>query len=427
MAEITVVLAGVHGHGWWHLRNLRRLQDLGRVRLVGVCDLVPAAPELLEGFGALVQSPSLTELLDRTTPDIVVIATPIHTHAELALVAARAGVHILLEKPPAPTLAAYRRIVDGVSAAGVACQVGFQSLGSGAVARAAELVRSGEIGAVRGISAAGAWHRDSTYYDRARWAGHRTLDGVDVVDGALTNPFAHALATALQVDGSASDDLGSKVELELWHAYDIDSDDTSCLRLVTSRGTTITVAVTLCAPDRTEPYLVLHGERGRAVLWYTRDVLEIEHTATLERTVNSSSEDAVDAVADERVDLLENLVAHLIDRNVPLLVPLSATLAFMHAVEAVRLAPAPRPIPKRFLEISPVPNAVAGAESRIVPGVVKLVAASADRLALFSELGVDWALPVGSALPVDSAQLVGSAQPSEPGRNPETVSTRGME
>ncbi|HST84714.1 MAG TPA: Gfo/Idh/MocA family oxidoreductase [Kineosporiaceae bacterium] len=410
MTELTVVLAGVHGHGWWHLRNLRRLQALGRVRLVGVCDLVPAAPELLEGFDGLVQSSSLTEVLDRTKPDIVVIATPIHTHAELALVAARAGVHILLEKPPAPTLAAYQRIVDGVSAAGVACQVGFQSLGSGAVTRAADLVRSGEIGAVRGISAAGAWHRDSTYYDRARWAGHRTLDGVDVVDGALTNPFAHALATALQVDGSASDDLGSEVELELWHAYDIDSDDTSCLRLVTSRGTTITVAVTLCAPDREEPYLVLHGERGRAVLWYTRDVLEIEHTATPEQPVRSSSAVVGDAVvADERVDLLENLVAHLADRDVPLLVPLSATLAFMHAVEAVRLAPAPRPIPKRFLEISAVPNAGVDAESRIVPGVVKLVMASADRLALFSELDVEW------------------AQPSEPGSNPETVSTRGTE
>ena len=397
MAEITVVLAGVHGHGWWHLRNLRRLQGLGRVRLAGVCDLVPAAPELLEGFDALVQSPSLTEVLELTEPDIVVIATPIHTHADLALVAARAGVHILLEKPPAPTLAGYRRIVDGVRAAGVACQVGFQSLGSGAVARAAELVRSGEIGAVRGISAAGAWHRDSTYYDRARWAGHRTLDGVDVVDGALTNPFAHALATALRVDGSESDDLGSEVELELWHAYDIDSDDTSCLRLLTSRGTTITVAVTLCAPDRNEPYLVLHGDRGRAVLWYTRDVLEIEPTATEEGTarrpsvVPGADGSSAAVVPDERVDLLENLAAHLVDREVPLLVPLSATRAFMHAVEAVRLAPAPRPIPRRFLEITPVPDAGVEAESRIVPGVVELVAASADRLALFSELGVDWA------------------------------------
>jgi predicted dehydrogenase len=384
---VGVVLAGVHGHGWWHLRNLRRLQDLGRVRLAGLCDLVPAGPELLAGFEGVQQSPSLTDLLDRTGAGIAVIATPIHTHAELTLAAARAGVHVLLEKPPAPTLAAYQRIVEGVRTAGVAVQVGFQSLGSRAVTRAAELVRSGELGVVRGISAAGAWQRDSTYYGRARWAGRRTLDGVDVVDGALTNPFAHALATALRVDGSESEALTAPVELELWHAYDIDSDDTSCLRAVSGRGTTITVAVTLCAANPGDPYLVIHGERGRAVLWYTRDLLEIEHRAA-------------DSAPEGRVDLLENLLAHVNQPDQsperprePLLVPLPATRAFMQAVEAVRLAASPRPIPARFLHVEPVPTAAGPAERRTVPGVEELVAASADRVALFSELGVDWASP----------------------------------
>jgi len=404
-----VVLAGVHGHGWWHLRNLRRLQSLGRVRLVGVCDLVPAAPDLLAGFGVVDQSPSLTELLARTEPDVVVIATPIHTHAELTLAAAQVGVHILLEKPPAPTLEAYRRIVAGVDAAGVACQVGFQSLGSGAVARAARLVRDGEIGAVWGISAAGAWQRDSTYYRRARWAGRRTLDGVAVVDGALTNPFAHALATALRVDGSEGDDLAGAVELELWHAYDIDSDDTACLRLVTSRGTTITVAVTLCAAGPGEPYLVIHGERGRAVLWYTRDLLEIEGGASVFEQDETAEQNS--GAGHGRVDLLENLLTHLARPEVPLLVPLPATLAFMQAVEAVRLAPAPGPIPERFQQVTQLETAGGLAERRTVPGVEDLVAASADRLALFSELGVEWSGPgsglTGAADPVGRAGGVG--------------------
>lgn len=393
--EVRVVLAGVHGHGWWHLRNLRRLQSLGRVRLVGVCDVVRAEPDLLEGFGVVDQSPSLPELLARTEADLVVITTPIHTHADLALAAARAGVHILLEKPPAPTLESYQRIVAGVEAAQVACQVGFQSLGSGAVARAARLVRYGEIGSVRGISAAGAWQRDSTYYDRARWAGRRTLDGVDVVDGVLTNPLAHALATALRVDGSQSDDLDpAAVELELWHTYDIDSDDTACLRLVTARETTITVAVTLCAANPGLPYLVIHGERGRAVLWYTRDLLVIEDPATPSGPNGPQPPDG-DAVGDGRMDLLENLITHLDQPEVPLLVPLPSTRAFMHAVEAVRRAPAPRPIPARFQQVTALPTAGGTAERRTVPGVEELVAASADRLALFSELGVDWAQPLG--------------------------------
>jgi predicted dehydrogenase len=376
MAEARVALAGVHGHGWWHLANLRRLQAEQKARLVGVCEVAPVEPDLLADFGLEAQSSSLSEVLDRARPDILVIATPIHTHAELAATAARAGVHLLLEKPPAPTFTGYEGIVDAVATTGIACQVGFQSLGSAAVDRAVHLVRSGEIGAVKGISAAGAWQRDSTYYTRARWAGRRTLDGVDVVDGALTNPFAHALATALRVDGNDGDDLAGAVELELWHAYDIDSDDTAALRLRTSRGTTITVAVTLCAADPGLPYIVIHGERGRAVLWYNRDQLSISDGPT---------------VTYGRVDLLENLIAHLADPDVPLIVPLASTRAFMQAVEAVRLAPSPRPVPSEFVDARPVQNEVGSAERRTVPGIEDLVRASADRLALFSELDAPWA------------------------------------
>jgi hypothetical protein len=205
---------------------------------------------------------------------------------------------------------------------------------------------------------------------------------VDVVDGALTNPFAHALATALRVDGSDSDDLHGGVELELWHAYDIESDDTACLRLVTGRGTTVTVAVTLCAARPADPYLVIHGERGRAILWYTRDVLEVERTAGC----------LGGRPAEGRVDLLENLAEHLTHPEVPLLVPLPATSAFMQAVEAIRRAPAPRSIPCRFQQVEQVEIGGVAAQRRTLPGVEILVAASADRLALFSELGAPWAV-----------------------------------
>ncbi len=109
------------------------------------------------------------------------------------------------------------------------------------------------MGEIVGIGAAGAWQRDASYYARAPWAGRRGLGGVPVVDGALTNPFAHATATALALDGDTGADGLREVGVELFRANPIEADDTSCLRLVTARDTTITVAVTLCAtrlPDR---------------------------------------------------------------------------------------------------------------------------------------------------------------------------------
>ena len=91
-----------------------------------------------------------------------------------------------------------------------------------------------------------SWQRDDAYYGRATWAGQRTLGGVAVVDGVLTNPLAHATATAVALDGGAGGGLHD-IRVELFRANPIEADDASCLRLVTAGGTPITVAATLCA------------------------------------------------------------------------------------------------------------------------------------------------------------------------------------
>ena len=107
------------------------------------------------------------------------------------------------------------------------------------------------------------------YFQRARWAGRRTLDGVAVVDGAVTNAFAHSTAAALLLDGSPGVDEVRSVETELFRANAIESDDTSTVRIVTTRGTTIVAALTLSAePPGADPRIIVHGSRGRAVLTY---------------------------------------------------------------------------------------------------------------------------------------------------------------
>lgn len=374
-----VLLVGAHGHGRWHLRNLDRLRRAGApVRLAGVCDVRALDAEQRALAGDVPTGPGLADLLDLVRPQVTVVCTPIPTHADLALAAARAGSHVLLEKPPTPSWAEYERLRAGVAATGRACQVGFQSLGSAAVPHVRALVADGAIGEVRGIGAAGAWVRDVGYWARAPWAGRRSLDGVPVVDGALTNPFAHATATALALDGTGGQDPRD-VRVELYRASPIEADDTACLRLTTARGTPVAVAVTLSAERPAEPYVVVHGTRGRIVLDYKRDRVRLEAREQAGTSTLGST------------DLLENLVAHTRDPDVPLLVPLAATRAFMRVVEAVRLAPDPREIPpglRRTDTSGPHPRAV-------VPGVRAAVDRAAAELALFSELDLPWALPAG--------------------------------
>jgi predicted dehydrogenase len=234
MSSVDIVLAGARGHGRWHLENIRRLQDKGVVRLAGICELTPlTARELPEGLGTPEQSADFGALLDSTGARIAVICTPIQTHTDLALEAARRRVHLLLEKPPAPSYAEFRRMAEGVAEAGIACQIGFQSLGSQAVPAIRRMIAEGAIGRLAGIGGAGAWARAESYYRRAPWAGRRRLNGVDVIDGALTNPLAHAVATALALGGTTRAEHVTHVETELLRANDIESDDTSCVHRAT--------------------------------------------------------------------------------------------------------------------------------------------------------------------------------------------------
>ncbi|MFH8939431.1 Gfo/Idh/MocA family protein [Streptomyces griseosporeus] len=376
---VPVVLAGARGHGRWHVENIRRLQDRGVVRLVGICELTPLTED--EFGGELPrQSSDFGALLDATGARAAVVCTPIPTHTDLALTAAERGVHLLLEKPPAPSYAEYRRMADGVARAGVACQIGFQSLGSHALPAIRRMIADGLIGEVTGVGGAGAWARPEAYFRRAPWAGRRRLNGVDVVDGALTNPLAHAVATALALAGAARAEDVTRIETELLRANAIESDDTSCVRVTTGRDLQVTVAATLCAEHPDEPYVLVHGTRGRITFWYKQD-----------RVLLQRADHGPEEFEYGRTDLLENLAAHL-TTGADLLVPPETTGAFMRVVEAIRTAPDPAPLPGSAWH--PLPEE----GRRVVPGVDGLVAAAADTLALYSELGAPWA-PAAHALP----------------------------
>jgi hypothetical protein len=195
-----------------------------------------------------------------------------------------------------------------------------------------------------------------------------------VVDGVLTNPLAHAVATSLALLGTTRAEDVTGIETELLRANAIESDDTSCVRVHTPRGP-VTVAATLCAEHPGEPYVLVHGDRGRITFWYKQD------RVLLQRSGRGPEETEYG-----RTDLLENLAGHL-EHGTALLVPPDDTGAFMRVVEAIRTAPDPAPLPDTAWR--PLPDE----RRRIVPGVEGLVAAAADTLALYSELGASWALP----------------------------------
>ena len=112
--------------------------------------------------------------------DAVIIATTTGSHADLAVAAARAGKHVLLEKPMATTVADCRRIEAAVTSAGVRMMIGFKFRFAPAVLAAREAVPSPVV-----VTA-------HTLYDAAQttagWLGDRAASG-----GRLTSSLVHAV------------------------------------------------------------------------------------------------------------------------------------------------------------------------------------------------------------------------------------------
>ncbi|MGO4234512.1 DUF6807 family protein [Pseudarthrobacter sp. YAF2] len=371
-----IALVGVHGFGERHLANLARLEQAGALELVAVADPNPPQPGTLADTVAVF--PDLDGLLAaQPGADVVILATPIQTHAPLAIAALQAGMNVYVEKPPVASLAQFEQVLAAAREHGRLVQVGFQSLGSQALPAIRDLVDAGEIGTVLGLSATGQWLRTKAYFNRSRWAGKRSLDGTDVVDGVATNALAHAVATGLHLAGAHTLADVVSVETDLYRANDTESDDTSILRVRTAGGNTLLCTLTLCAPEQLNPAVTVHGTLGEITLSYTEDEVVIT-TPAGERRESFG-----------RTDLLENLLDARAN-GTQLLCALEDTGAFTTVLEAIRTAPAPASIDDEFITW----QGEGDDAHPVVQGISSLMERAVKAQATFAELGVPWARPL---------------------------------
>ena len=401
-APVRIALIGTRGFGRVHLENLERLREVGRAELIGVVDL-HEPPAAVQGIWHRDLASLLAAHAD-APPEVVVIATPIDTHLPLALQALEAGAHVYLEKPPVPALADHAVLERAAEAAGRVVQIGFQARGGAGVDALRELVATGELGEIDTVRVHGAWSRDRAYYRRSPWAGRRRLDGRRVADGVATNPLAHGVHAGLVVAGIDRLEDIAAVTTELRRAHDdIEADDTAFVRIDPVRGAAdadlgedtpshadptcedtgasrprpaVVCALTTTAPVQGAPWIEVVGTGGAARLSYTEDLLR-----------RTAPDGTVTETRHERTDLVENLLAHVRDPEVPLLCPLAATAPFSAVLEAIQTAPDPAPIaPEHVTWLGE------GEAARpVVDGIEEALTAALETGAPFSRSGATWA------------------------------------
>lgn len=128
--------------------------------------------------------------------DAVLILTPPNAREEIVAAAAKAGKHVLMEKPVERTTAAAERIVATAEAAGVRLGIIFQHRFRAASRKLAELMADGALGRLQAVQLSTPWWRPQSYYDQPG-RGTMAQDG----GGVLLTQAIHSLDLMLSLTG----------------------------------------------------------------------------------------------------------------------------------------------------------------------------------------------------------------------------------
>ena len=141
------------------LEHIRNLSEIPNTQIVAVCD--PHTPSLEKARRALNRVEgvryfaSFKDLLANCIADVVVIATPNHTHADIASEVLRTGKHLLIEKPLCTTVSDCKKLISLQTKVGFDNQVvwvGLEYRYMAPTARVLQEVDKGTVGKVKMVS-----------------------------------------------------------------------------------------------------------------------------------------------------------------------------------------------------------------------------------------------------------------------------------
>lgn len=187
----TVALIGCGSISRNHIHAIRDLEEMGRVRLVALCDIVPEAAEKLS-CEEQISVPIYTdyrEMLLKEKPDAVHICTPHHLHTRMAIFALEHQINVFLEKPLCILPEDLERIAEAEKKSTAMLCVCYQNRFLNAVTRAKEMIGTEQVGSPLGARAFVTWCRGGEYYTQSPWRGKIATEGGSV----LMNQSIHTL------------------------------------------------------------------------------------------------------------------------------------------------------------------------------------------------------------------------------------------
>ena len=225
------------------------------IELVDVCDIDPAAlKSAVERTGAKGHL-QIADMLKTTAADLVVLTTPSGLHPQQAIDVAKAGKHVMTEKPMATRWQDGLRMVKACDDAGVRLFVVKQNRRNATLQLLKQAVEQGRFGRIYNVALNVFWTRPQDYYDQGNgWRGTWEFDG-----GAFMNQASHYIDLLDWVIGPVE----SVMSYTATQARNIEAEDSGVAVIKWRSGAMGTLNVSMLTyPKNLEGSITILGEKG---------------------------------------------------------------------------------------------------------------------------------------------------------------------
>jgi UDP-N-acetyl-2-amino-2-deoxyglucuronate dehydrogenase len=248
-----------------HFEAIARVEGL---TLSAVCDVVADRARAAGEAQGVPSFTSYERMLAEAELDVVAICTPSGLHPQHGIMAARAGKHVVSEKPMAITLAAADDLVQACDAAGVQLFVVKQNRLNAPIQLVKRALDKGRFGRLYMANCTVRWTRPQEYYDQAPWRGTWEFDG-----GAFMNQASHYVDLVQWLVGPVESVMAKTATL----ARRIEAEDSGVAIFKFRSGALGAMEVTMLTyPRNLEGSITLLGEKGSVKIGGTA-VNRVEH------------------------------------------------------------------------------------------------------------------------------------------------------
>ena len=259
MTPLRFGIVGCGGISGTHGDALTKLKEEGLAEIVAATDVVPDRAQAFTAQFGGEATPSYEALLARPDVNAVTICTPSGLHGRMAAQAARAGKHVLSEKPLDVWIPAVDEAIAAADAAGVVYGGIFQERFSPAARKVKRAIDAGAFGEIVLACAETKWYRSQGYYDSGEWRGTWPLDA-----GVFSNQGIHSLDKVQWLAGPVVEVLSATLTPGFHRS--IEGETLGVVTVRFANGALGTLTMTTLAYEGFPERVDVSGTKGSAML-----------------------------------------------------------------------------------------------------------------------------------------------------------------